>query len=307
MAEEFKRQHIVPQAYLNRFAEKGNRKTYIIGTRYNDPVSSEIKLYTQAVSKVGYIDNYYDTGRKPPKYWENFLGKNYDTLYGNPLGNIIAGITLAKNKSVVLSDASKDILSRIIISQMFRVPAVINERAENANVLLVDFKREFLGNNTVPQKYANVVRNLTISENDRKDLVLDAIFDENRMAKFCAELKRRVWIVFFNANRKVFPYCTSDNPVILCNAISGKLGLSDNGIGRIDTSIVFPLSPAIAVGLYHPSYAFGAIRELDGKKELLHDDAFTLKINNLVTAQSYKQTFLPEPLFSECKRITNDT
>ena len=67
MKEKFKRQHIVPQAYLNRFAVlSGDR--YIIGTR----LSSEkgVKIFTRSVADVAYIENYYDTCiKKDKKYY----------------------------------------------------------------------------------------------------------------------------------------------------------------------------------------------------------------------------------------------
>ena len=53
MAERFKRQHIVPQAYLKRFAEEKG-KTYTIGTRLCTDKAKNPRFFTSPVDRVAY-------------------------------------------------------------------------------------------------------------------------------------------------------------------------------------------------------------------------------------------------------------
>ena len=110
---EYTDQHITPQAYLNRFAWKGD-KEYVIGVWQKGKKGVEPKLYENAVKNVGYIKNFYDVGsRKDKKYWEKYYGRVFDPLYGKPLGNLIAKITLSRKESFYLIESEKRLLARI--------------------------------------------------------------------------------------------------------------------------------------------------------------------------------------------------
>ena len=57
MGEPFKNQHIVSQAYLNRFAFKKTNGHYIIGTLLKQKNSNNVKVFSNSVENVGYIKN----------------------------------------------------------------------------------------------------------------------------------------------------------------------------------------------------------------------------------------------------------
>lgn len=144
MGKAFIKQHIVPQAYLKRFAVKRGKK-YIIGTRMASKKKDGIKFFTRSVSDVAYLENYYDTYQQQDgKHWEHFLDKKFDILCGQPLDNIIAKITLSQNNAVVLSKEDKEILSKIILSQAFRVPAFLDEQLEKSERFIKECRNQII-------------------------------------------------------------------------------------------------------------------------------------------------------------------
>lgn len=144
MGKAFTKQHIVPQAYLKRFAVKRGKK-YIIGTRMASKKKDGIKFFTRSVSDVAYLENYYDTYQQQDgKHWEHFLDKKFDILCGQPLDNIIAKITLSRNNADVLSKADKEILSKIILSQAFRVPAFLDEQLEKSEHFIKEYRNQII-------------------------------------------------------------------------------------------------------------------------------------------------------------------
>ena len=124
MAKDFVKQHIVPKRYLDRFGVKDGERT-IIGTRLVS--KGNVRFFTESTENVGYIKNYYDvTDKNDPKYWEHYFAREIDTLCGRDMENIIAKITLSQKDAVVLTDQEKEVLSKVIIAQLMRIPESID-------------------------------------------------------------------------------------------------------------------------------------------------------------------------------------
>lgn len=141
MAEQFKRQHIVPQAYLKRFAEKKG-KNYIIGTRLNESKAEQIRFFQRSVADVAFRTNYYDTQQqKDSKHWEHYLGECFDTLCGISLGKIISKITLSVVNSGILSTEDIRILSQIVFAQIIRVPGFLERETKRVGEVAEQYKK----------------------------------------------------------------------------------------------------------------------------------------------------------------------
>lgn len=124
MAKEYTDQHIVPKRYLDRFGTKDGKRT-MIGTRFT--AKGKPRFFIEATDNVGYIKNYYDvTDKDDPKYWEHFFAKEIDILCGRDMENIIAKATLSKINAPVLLAHDKEVLSKIIIAQLMRIPENID-------------------------------------------------------------------------------------------------------------------------------------------------------------------------------------
>ena len=303
MGEEYKNQHIVPQAYLNRFATKKG-DNYIIGTRLNSNGKRKINFFTNSVKNVAYLENYYDTlQQKDKKHWEHYLDKNFDTLCGKPLNNIISTITLSSENACVLSSENKSILSRIIMSQAFRVPSYLDEQIETSKDLLASYKEEIL--NSFPnldEKKKNLIKQITFDFDTRKNIILEGVFSEERFLRFCNVLEQKVWVAFYNNIRPTMPFVTSDNPVVFSDFKGNNSKINKIGLVNDKTVILYPISPSILIGIYSPNIYFGRLQQFDGRRLNIDDMKFIIKVNTEIVSQSYIHSFLPEPLFTEIQQ-----
>lgn len=124
MGNDYTDQHIVPKRYLDRFGVSDGKRT-MIGTRIVK--KDEVKFFMDSTTNVGYIKNYYDvTDKDDPKYWEHFFAREIDALCGYDMENIIAQITLSSEKAIALSGHDKEMLSKIIVAQLMRIPESID-------------------------------------------------------------------------------------------------------------------------------------------------------------------------------------
>ena len=298
MKEQFKKQHIVPQAYLKRFASEINGK-YIIGTRLSNK-DNKVKLFSSPVKDVAYINNYYDTTAKGDnKFWEHYLNENFDTLYGQKLDDIISTITLSASNACVINENSRLILSQIIMSQSIRVPAYLDEQIENAAKLIDYYKTNIIKTNPdLSTSKLDIIKNVSIDTDKRKNIVLSVLSNKERFNYYCNILAQKVWVAYYNAKRDIIPFITSDNPVLYANINGEASKLLNLGISNDKMVIYFPISPSILIGIYSPDAYFGAIKKHDGKRIFLDEEKFIIDINKTLISQSKTHSFLPEPLFS---------
>ena len=301
MGENFKNQHIVCQAYLNRFATKTGKR-YIIGTRLQSQKQG-VKLFTNSVANVAYIENYYDThAQHDKKFWEHYLDKQFDVLCGQPLDNVIAKITLCPADKKVLTKEDKALLSRIIISQMLRVPAFLDDNIAKTEDMLKEYKQEFLS--CIPpdyEKHRNVVENISFDFDERKNMVLNGVFDENRFQRFCTVLSHKSWCVFYNGIRDVMPFITCDNPVVITDMKGREETMTSIGLANTKAVILYPLTPSILIGIYSSDLFFGEMEKFDGQRIIIDDMKFIINVNMMLMRQSHIHSFLPEPLFTMAK------
>ena len=296
MGEQFRKQHIVPQAYLRRFAVKHGKK-YIIGTRLHSNNGNNDKLFTRSVADVAYLENYYDTQAQADiKYWEHFLDREFDTLCGDEPGKIIASITLSPIGKYMLSSSDREILSRIIMSQTIRTPRFIEKIMCWMDNEISEYISEFLKSVPVEDMLLrSMIKDLAYDEDTRKNETLKSFFEAERFNRLCDILRtKKYWIVFYNHVRNSLPYITGDNPVLFSD-IKGNTDIFTN-IGLLNDGLVilYPISPSILIGIYSQS----VYKHFDSKVYSIDDVNFITRVNNLIIAQCRTHAFLPEPLFS---------
>lgn len=293
MSEQFKNQHIVPVSYLNHFGTKQKSGKYLIGARtVKDNKLS--KPFRQSTENVGYICNYYDVPeRDDPKHWEHFLDENFDRLCGRKLEQIIAHATLSPNKTVVLDDSKKDLLSKIIVSQMFRVPDFFKHGFQKADEVMKMMKAELIEvfNDIAPDKVPYVER-VEFTDTQQKDIILSNIFDDERFNRYCEILKSKSWVVYYNCDYNDTPFITCDNPVLITNSNGSKIGLFANGLIQEETSIFLPISPSLLIAIYSPMAVEGGMWLLDGEKiNLMNEKKFVKRINEMLIRQAFRYVF----------------
>ena len=300
MAKEYTDQHIVPKRYLDRFGMKDGKRT-MIGTRF--AAKGKPRFFIEATDNVGYIKNYYDvTDKDDSKYWEHFFAKEIDTLCGRDMENIIAKATLSQINAPVLLAHDKEVLSKIIIAQLMRIPENIDYVKKQIYPRVSKQVKEDVAA-TLPQflieKYGERLKNMEISAQGQKELILNHAFAPEIFERYCGILQDGVWLVYVNTHRSLMPFLTSDNPVLVEGIGKKETGLFQNGLANPATCIFYPLSPGIAVAIYSRDGILGLVAdEYDGRKIMLDELKYIMDKNVKVMSQAYHHSFIPQPLYN---------
>ena len=303
MAKDLTKQHIVPKRYLDRFGRKDGKRT-IIGTRLIS--KGKVRFFEDSTANVGYIKNYYDvTDKTDPKYWEHYFAREIDTLCGQTMENIIAQVMLSQKNATVLSDQDKQVLSKIIVAQLMRIPESIDYVK---NVLYPRVSAQVKENmiSALPpdfvEKHREQIMNTEFSEQGQKELMFNHTFEPANFDRYCDVLQAGVWVVYDNTLYNATPFVTSDSPVLVEGVGKAATGLFPNGLANPATCIFYPISPSIAVAIYSRRGIMGLVAdEYDGRKVLLDDLKYIMSRNVKIMAQAYRHSFIPQPLYDVVK------
>lgn len=299
VAKDFTKQHIVPKRYLDRFGTRDGGRT-IIGTRV--VVKGKPKFLLESTANVGYLKNYYDvTDKDDPKYWEHYFAREIDTLCGQDMENIIAKVTLSRPDIIVLSEHDKEVLAKLIIAQLMRIPESIDYvktvlyprvSAQVKEDLISTLPPDFV------EKHRVQIISTEFSEQYQKELMLNHSFEPENFDRYCKIIQEGIWMVYVNTCENIMPFVTSDNPVLVEGIGKTETGLFPNGLASPTTCIFYPLNPAIAVAIYSRYGIMGiAADKYDGRKILLNEDKFIADKNAQIIRQAYHHSFIPRPLF----------
>ena len=303
MAKDYTNQHIVPKRYLDRFGTKDGKRT-IIGARIVD--KGNVRFFTDSTVNVGYIKNYYDvTDKNDPKYWEHYFAREIDTLCGQDIENIIAKVTLSCPDTIVLSAHDKQVLSKLIIAQLMRIPESIDYVKTVLYPRVSAQVKEDLVSTLPPvfvEKHREQIMNTEFPEQYQKELMLNHSFEPANFDRYCKMLQDGIWVVYVNTRRDTMPFLTSDNPVLVEGIGKTETGLFRNGLANPATCIFYPLSPGIAVAIYSRQGILGAVAdEYDGRKVLLDELKYIMSRNVNIMAQAHRHSFIPQPLYDAVK------
>lgn len=300
MGKEFVDQHVVPKRYLERFASIVNGK-YIIGTRYRD--KNGVKLFRASTDDVGYIKNFYDvTDKADPKYWEHYFDREIDRLCGTEMESIISYVLMSRNNSIIFSEHSKEVLAKVMIAQMMRVPSSFDYIKGIYPRIEKEVKDEVLS--ALPasllKRFGQRVKEIKLDEQWQKEQYFNHSFAPENFNKYCQILKDRIWVAYVNVCRNDMPFATSDNPVLVENVRSKEIGLFHNGIVDSNTYLFYPISPAIAIANYSRNGIMGLLAdELDCRMLLIDDMKYIMAKNTKIIDQAHHHSFIPQPLFEE--------
>ena len=301
MEKDNTKQHITPRSYLKRFATEVNGR-YLIGTRRENNTKQEAEFFLQRIENVAWKKNFYDTtAREDIKFWEHYLAKEYDSLCGIPLDQIIFYFSLAQPEVCIIPEWIKDTLSRIILSQAIRVPSVIEpwvsfiQRDTNEYIqhLMNGYSKKGIDTSALLER-------LTFSDDQTKDTLLSQTLLIDRLKRYCKILSDETWIIYCNTCSRSVPFCTSDNPVMFMNSIGRFSTITDIGIASKGTIIYFPITPKYLVAVHSNTYR-DALESMNNKIVLINDVRFINNVNLHVISQCHQHSFLPEPLYTAAK------
>lgn len=288
---DFKKQHIVPQSYLRRFATQNPKsKKYIIGVR-----DKSVRLFSQSIENVGYLKNYYDTEcHDDKKYWEHYFAKEIEPIYSRDLDLIITKINMSRPEAVILNDDDKEKLTIMMCFQMLRDPDYIDKAISEMPDFVYEFKKKIIkANPELSSDQVRIVKKVNYSKDMCKEEILKIITDSDRYKSFAKALSNKAWYIFYNSISKKMPFVTSDKPVVIYNYASRKREML--GIGRNDTFIYYPVNPSILIAIYPPKIFFSDMLKGSDTVTILRgkDIEFIGKFNCHQISDCYKQAFLP--------------
>lgn len=296
----FEKQHIVPQAYLKRFATQNPKnKKYIIGV-----MDKSLRIFSQSIDNVGFLKNYYDTSfHDDSKYWEHFFANEIEPLYGRKLNSIITKATMSRSQAIVLDEQDKEVLTTMMCFQMLRNPGYIDKAIHSMPKFINEHKKKIIKcNPELTPEQVRLIKKIDYSKEKCKEEVLNIITNSDRYKRFAMILSNKAWFVFFNSISYIMPFITSDKPVVFCKLFPDKK--FEFGIGRNDVLIYYPISPSIMIAVY-PSSLFTA--NMKEKSDVVvkltqKDMRFICNINYHQINDCYMQVFLPMELYNEIKK-----
>lgn len=204
-----KLQHYVPKVYLKNFSKQIKGKYYIYCF---DKLNCESFLTN--IKDIAFEKEFYD------KVSEEQETEKILRDIESKIDPIIQKIILNKNVDD-LTENEKDILSEFIAYQMVRTKEEREGLKDTTKQIFKKWGNEMapnLKNQVIDSMKKDSIRNL------HKDIIKDISEYEKRIRKF-------KWILI--VNKSIFPFWTSDNPVIKYNKIDlspyGNLGLDCRG------------------------------------------------------------------------------
>ncbi len=290
---EYTNQHIVPKRYINRFAlGKGDSPRICVRRESNGCV----KCFYASTDDVGYVKNIYTiSDRTDSKYWEHYFAEKIDSLSGRDLSNIISSVTLSPALCYSISEAEKEVLSKLMCAQMLRTPASLDfARTLFYGSVSPNVKKELIAK--YPD-FRDKIASVNPSENKIKNSYLKAVFSKNHFRRLCHKLRCREWRIIVNGISSIIPFVTSDNP-ILVEYISGEKCASDlESFGAENVRYFFPLTPRIAVMNFNSRNISTDCHDMI----IVKDPKFIIDKNKKTVDQAFQHSFLPPPL-NKCAR-----
>lgn len=286
------KQHVVPRSYLKRFGKKNlNNKGYNIAVKQ----LKSNKIFIDSVDNVAFRKNFYDVSdKKDSKHWEKFFSSEIEPLYGPEMTNIIASLTLSNKKNDILTVSQLVLLSKMISFQILRVPGFLERRFKNGEIMFDETINETsqwfqLPPEIIKSKLEDSVKN---KDNFIRNMTIPLIVDKDRLDKLSDVLAEKIWLIYFN-NSSV-PFITSDSPVVMHNIIRNSVSYADNGIGRDDTFIYYPISSKILIRIIPRNFRGRNMNSLNNTLGFLSnaDISFINSVNNLQISHAENQIFV---------------
>lgn len=299
------KQHVVPKSYLKRFGKKNlNNKGYNIAVKQ----LKSNKIFIDSVDNVAFRKNFYDVSdKKDSKYWEKFFSSEIEPLYGPEMTNIIASLTLSQKKNDVLTISQIHSLSKMISFQILRVPGFLKRRFEHGEIMFDETINETSQRFELhPETIKTILRDFVNNKNDFiRDMTIPLIAEKGRLDKLSEVLADKIWLVYFN-NSSV-PFITSDSPVVMYNFISNSVSYADNGVGRDDTFIYYPLSSKILIKIVPRNFWGGNMKNLNNTLVFLSKDdtSFINLVNDVQVRHAEKQVFVHPDFRDYLKTISS--
>lgn len=284
-----RRHHYVPKTYLRFFAASRGSEWYVFVLDKSKQQPFKTNINNIAVEK----DFYRVTRNSDEYFWEHYYAKIIEPLIFPTFQNLIAVCTLSLANKSVLSDEIKLDLSTIICSQLLRTKKSREMQfeigKEISDEVIKNTKKLFRG--LLGTESTLYLDNFNYDKEINNEISLPIINDEARLNRFKSLLMSRYWVVYKNIRSCEIPIITSDHPVVYYNIITRQTGFRDNGLGREETAIFFPINRELIIGLYTESMYFNVMSRFKDRLLIIDDPQFFATLNRLQCEQCFRQAY----------------
>jgi len=256
---------------------------------------NKVSPFTTNINNIAVERDFYRVNAlKDPIFWEDFYAREMEPKISDVFKRLISLCTLSKPNVHILDKKIKTELSFIISSLLLRTKLAREQYfeigEETSNNVLADIMNNF--QDLLNEENRIYLRDFDYSTELHKELFLKIINDETRLERFSQILCQHYWICYKNINYKTEPIMTSDHPVLFKNVATGEHGLKNNGLGRLETAIFFPINSEIILGIYPPYKILNKLKNYDGRLVIIDESTFFQKLNELQIKQSYRQAYV---------------
>lgn len=282
-----KQQHYVPKVYLKNFADDSTQQICVYDK------SNKKRFRTKIHNVAQERDFYTEKSLEDPEYYEKYYATEVEPKLGKLLGKIRTSAVMVDNDAELITLKERQILSRMIVHQLFRTKSARKYFREKSDQLTPQWIDELLQNKIFDDKpqHKDVIRKYRIlSDELLKEIGLPILTESERLERFASLIDTMVCTFYILRDNKQF--VTSDNPVVVTGISSGKFGLGTVGLSESDCMIIYPMSPKISAALVQRSsfYALG-FEHIENKKILVTEDRVLENINKFQLKQSHRQIY----------------
>ncbi len=284
---EPKRQHYVPQVYLNKFTFS-ERKPYKICALNK----SKEEIIPVCIKDIAAENNFYTTKIFEDKYAaEKHYAKEIEPMLSRVLSKICSKCknALVQDGAVVLDYKTKEELVLSITFQFLRGKQCREYSRKiydlNAPNIIEKAKQKFMINEVPESIY---------SDDFFKYISISSAFNANQIEKYANILYCRAMIIIKITDNDNAEFITSDNPVMVMDAETLDSQPFRHGLLQPQTVVSYPISPKLLIVMYHPDYCLGKLKNFDRKITLINGQGDAQLINTYNKKQyeqSYNWTF----------------
>lgn len=301
MPDKVIKEHYVPQRYLRKFAngnkffvfdkEKkqqrpGNVGDYACERFFYDIDFEELKKEKLEQDPTFKVDTEIEAlmSQIDEQHIEHWFGQNVETWLFNPIDKVVSSYVMANPQKLheinIFSDQEMNYLSLYMATQVLRSKEFresMTEIYERLPLLLMkkkaktDEEREFLNNLELKIK----------NENHKKLLHALILMDENAVADFAMDFRKKIWSI--GVNNTDVPFITSDNPIVKFGH-NGMQGFNSSGV-----EIFFPINTKLILILREPEFFWYEFENNNHFVDLEKDEVEFM--NSLQVQQSYRYVF----------------
>ena len=296
--------HFVPRVYLKYFATKRKSNDYFLYVY--DKMKN--KTFPRNICDIGYGKNYnrVHNGKYLPAVPDDnelYYEKKFQELIENDWDSIVhsfMAICTLSTEQKKLSYEMKYALARFIVIQTLRTPIAREftrkiglETSQRLFANLTPIIRD-VPRDDIKEAFFKMKRDFRFNEDEVKSYHLLVTTDNKRIEEFAKRLvQSRIWVAYRSPDKHVFPFITSDNPVVFYDPISGKYGIGNNGIEVNTTIIGFPVTPEYYIITFHKISPLGDISSVVGDECITVDSKIVANLDRHQTNQCYRQVYIP--------------